>query len=305
MRKVLLALLLVPAAAGVALIVLAATSTAGTGQPPGSPRPFVAAGLTSDGQLVGFASNDPQNFTAIGPVTGLDGDGKLIGIDCRVSNATVYGVGDRGGIYTLNLQTAAATKVSQLTVALNGTTFGVDFNPAANRLRVVSDTGQNLRHNIDDPNGMPAMGQTVADTPLKAPPAPEVATGVSGAAYYNNDQDPATATTLFVLDTKQDQVTIQSPANAGSLAATGKLGVDAQGDAGFDIHYDSETGAATNHARGLATLNVDGTYRLYDIELLTGRATLIGDFPPGQQITDLTTGFRKTEIEGITLGEYI
>jgi hypothetical protein len=36
-------------------------------------------------------------------------------------------------------------------VALQGTRFGVDFNPAANRLRVISDLGQNLRHNIDDP----------------------------------------------------------------------------------------------------------------------------------------------------------
>jgi hypothetical protein len=34
--------------------------------------------------------------------------------------------------------------VSQLTVGLMGNAFGVDFNPAANRLRVVSDLGQNL-----------------------------------------------------------------------------------------------------------------------------------------------------------------
>jgi hypothetical protein len=111
----------------------------------------------------------------------------------------------------------------------------------------------------------------------------------------------ATATTLFGLDTNLDQVTIQLPANAGTLAATGKLGVDEQGDAGFDIHYDAETGTATNHARGIATLNVDGRYRLYEIELLTGRAVLVGEFPQGQQVIDLTTGFREVEIEGIVL----
>ena len=303
MRRIVLSLLLIPFVAGAALIVTSAVSGSPGPVDPGTPQPFVAAGLTSTGELVGFASNDPKNFTTIGPITSLQGDQKVVGIDCRVSNATVYGVGDRGGIYTLDLQTAAATKVSQLTVALNGTSFGVDFNPAANRLRVVSDTGQNLRHNLDDPNGMPAMGQTVADTQLKAPPAAEVAKGVTGVAYYNNDQDPATATTLFALDTMLDQITIQSPANAGSLAPTGKLGVDAQGDAGFDIHYDADAPTTTNHSRGIAALNVGGAYHLYDIELLTGRATLIGDFPQGQQIIDLTTGFRRGEIEGIVLAE--
>ena len=168
MRRIVLSLLLIPFVAGAALIVTSAVSGSTGPVDPGTPQPYVAAGLTSTGELVGFASNDPKNFTTIGPITGLQGDQKVVGIDCRVSNATVYGVGDRGGIYTLNLQTAAATKVSQLTVALNGTSFGVDFNPAANRLRVVSDTGQNLRHNLDDPNGMPAMGQTLSEDKITA-----------------------------------------------------------------------------------------------------------------------------------------
>jgi hypothetical protein len=186
--------------------------------------------------------------------------------------------------------------VSQLTVRLAGTYFDVDFNPAANRLRVVSDSGQNLRHNIDDPEGMPAVGQTVADTPLTAPPTAGRVAGVTGAAYTNSDDDANTSTTLFVLDTMQDQVMIQSPANAGTLAATGKLGGDAQGDAGFDIHYDPDTGVATNPGHGIATLNIDGAYRLYDVELLTGKATVIGDFPQGQQVFDLTTGFPRQSV---------
>ena len=39
--------------------------------------------------------------------------------------------------------------MSQLTIPLDGTVFGVDFNPAADRLRIISDTGQNLRHNVN------------------------------------------------------------------------------------------------------------------------------------------------------------
>jgi len=85
---------------------------------------------------------------------------------------------------------ARAAKVSQLTVALAGQSFGVDVNPAANRLRIISDTGQNLRHNLDDPNGAPAAGTTATDGMLTVPPATVAAAGVTGAAYTNNDLDP-------------------------------------------------------------------------------------------------------------------
>ncbi|MFJ3819325.1 DUF4394 domain-containing protein, partial [Streptomyces sp. NPDC090056] len=109
---------------------------------------LISVGLTSDQRLVGFDVRDPAGTWSLGTVAGLKGDGKLVGIDFRVQNGKLYGVGDKGGIYTLD-DKAGAVKVSQLTVALQGKYFGVDFNPAANRLRVISDTGQNLRHNID------------------------------------------------------------------------------------------------------------------------------------------------------------
>jgi hypothetical protein len=268
-----------------------------------SASPFLVVGLTTDQTLVAFASNQPRRLRTLGRIRGLQGDQRLVGIDCRVADSTAYGVGDHGGIYRLRLRDATATKVSQLTVPLSGRAFDIDFNPAANRLRIISDTGQNLRHNLDHPTGTPAVGVTVVDAPLTVPPATGVAAGVTGAAYYNNDLDPATATTLFTLDTTGDQVAIQSPANAGTLVPTGTLGVDADAgsDAGFDIHY-TQDGASAD-GRGLAALKVNGTYRLYRVELLTGRARLVGSFPASRQVTDLTAGFNRSEIEGILLGE--
>ncbi len=267
-------------------------------------RPFLAVGLTDGQKLVAFASDNPRNITTIGRITGLQGDQSLVGIDFRVQDGKVYGVGDRGGIYTLGLRHATATQVSQLTIALQGSAFDIDFNPAANRLRVISDTGQNLRHNLDDPAGTPAAGQTAVDTALTIPPAAEAATGVTGAANTNNDLDPATATTLFVLDTHRDQIAIQSPANAGLLAATGKLGVDvdAGSDAGFEIQNPSGHDGTRGDGRALATLQVNGSYRLYEVHLLTGQASRVGAFPDKHQVIDLTTtGLRKLEIRGITL----
>lgn len=114
-------------------------------------------------------------------------------------------------------------------MALQGENFGVDFNPAANRLRVISDTGQNLRHNIDDPA---APRTTTVDGTLTNPAVPPTTTpttalGVTGAAYTNNDLDTTTATTLFDIDTTNDRVSLQSPAN-GTLAPTGALGVNSR-----------------------------------------------------------------------------
>jgi hypothetical protein len=305
MRNLLLSALLVVGLGGTAAIPVAASEQVdtrpSTAQHDGSRRdrpaqPFVVAGLTDDQTLVTFASDNPTKVRTAGRIRGLAGDRRLVGIDCRVADSKAYGVGDRGGVYTLSLLDATATKVSQLTVPLDGRWFDVDFNPAANRLRILSDRGQNLRHNLDDPTGTPPAGVTVADTPLTTPPATQPTAGVSGAAYYNNDGDPATATTLFTLDPTRDQVAVQSPANAGLLAPTGTLGVDAESDAGFDIHYGAQ-GAADG--RGLAALKVNGTYRLYRVELLTGRARLVGAFPVRRQVTDLTAGFRDDELEGV------
>ena len=64
----------------------------------------------------------------------------------------------------------------------------------------MSDTGQNLRVNVDD-------GVATVDTPLSIPGTTPVnpATGITGAAYTNNDADPNTATTLFDIDVARDQ----------------------------------------------------------------------------------------------------
>ena len=234
-------------------------------------------GLTNDGRLVTFRAQSPKRTKDIGYVTGLGGtDTALVGIDFRVQDGKLYGVGNGGGVYTIDTRTAKAEFVNALTVPLSGTSFGVDFNPAADRLRIISDTGQNLAHNVNA-SGMTAANLTLTYT---VPPATPVvpATGITAAAYTNNDlNQPATATTLFDLDTMQDQVVIQSPPAAGILAATGKLGVDAGSDAGFDI-YSQLSGDVTVANVPFATVMTDGKYRFFFINLTTGNATSLGAF---------------------------
>ena len=239
-------------------------------------------GLTADQRLVLFGECNPSRPRDLGPVTGLTGtDTALVGIDYRVQNGLLYGVGNGGGVYRFETQGApVATFVNQLTVALDpaATAFGVDFNPAADRLRIISDTGQNLRHNVND------GGTTIADGTLNyiegTPPAPVTATGVAAAGYTNNDLDPNTATTLFDVDGARDQVVAQSPANSGILAATGKLVADAEGPVGFDVYSTLRDGTTIRNA-GFAALSVGGTTGFYRVDVLTGEAVLIGALGAG------------------------
>ena len=110
--------------------------------------------------------------------------------------------------------------------------------------------------------------------------------GVAGAAYTNNDLDPNTATTLFDLDTAADQLSVQSPANAGALAPTGKLLVDAGPVAGFDI-YSRRAFGTTQGNHGFAAISVLGRSSFYQVSLLTGRASRIGSFRPSAQVADI------------------
>jgi hypothetical protein len=236
-------------------------------------------GLTDKGKLVRFREDAPGRAREIGAVSGLTGsDTMIVGIDYRVQDGKLYGVGNGGGVYTINTTTAQAQFVNALTVPLNGTSFGVDFNPAADRLRIISDTGQNLAHNVN------AGGVTLENSVLTytIPPAMPVvpATGVTAAAYTNNDLPPAgagTATTLFDVDTTLDQIVVQSPPGTGLLVATGKLGFDAGPAAGFDIYTNVMRGAAAAN-RGFAALSANGVFSFYRINLTTGRAVRVGAF---------------------------
>ena len=244
----------------------------------GSRSDLVALGVTNDLRLFCFETDDPRDTERIGTIA-LSGDTGLVGMDYRPANDTLYAVGNAGGLYTIDDRTAAATKVDQLDVALSGTAFGVDVNPAADALRIISDTGQNLRHPF-------ATGTTVSDTALTVGTPPATALGVSGAAYTNNDLDPTTGTTLFDIDATLDQVEIQSPANSGMLVVTGKLGIDTAAPIGFDI-YSRLSRGTTSDVKSFASLTVDGRTRLFQVNLLTGRAAQVGSFSSGLQPIDI------------------
>lgn len=232
-------------------------------------------GLTERGTLISFDTTTPGTTSTPVAVTGLGAGETLVGIDFRPQTGQLYGLGSGSNLYLLNATTGVASLVGPLIdspvmsspVLLSGTSFGIDFNPLPDRLRIVSDADQNLRVN-------PGNGVTIVDGALN-PGNPNVV----GAAYTNSFLGGFTSTMLFVLDSATDQLLLQLPPNAGTLTAIGDLGVDFSDVAGFDI-----LGASS----AFASLNIGGTATgLYSINLGTGEASLIGDVGGGARLADI------------------
>ncbi len=230
-------------------------------------------GVTTSNQLVRFNSGTTTTTTTVGNIGGLQAGENIVGIDFRPANGQLYALGSSSRLYTINVGTGVATQVGTTgAFTLNGTEFGFDFNPTVDRIRVVSNTGQNLRLNPND-------GALAATDPNLNPGTPQVT-----AAAYTNNFAGATTTTLYDIDTNNDTLYRQDPANAGTLVAVGALGVDASAVNGFDI--------ASSNGSAFAALTVGGTTRLYSINLTTGAATAVGTIGTG-------TG---TALRGLAIG---
>ena len=205
-------------------------------------------------------------------ITGLQAGENILGIDFRPLNGQLYALGSSSRIYTLNLGTGAATAVgSQLPTLLVGSDFGFDFNPTVDRIRVVSDLGQNLRLNPIDGTISAIDGMINPGTPT-----------LSGAAYSENFAG-ATTTSLFVIDHNTDKLYLQSPPNNGTLVERGALGINITNSNGFDI------GSTSNKAYLLATVNSEN--KIYSINTTTGAASVVSNYPNAVRGFALGLGF--------------
>lgn len=202
------------------------------GEPRTPPAGLVYA-VTTANELVAFNADTPGVILGRAPIANLAAGERIVGIDFRPANNLLYALGSSGQLYLLDSFSAAASRVgAPLAMPLTGSEFGFDFNPTVDRIRVVSDAGQNLRLHPDTGALAAADGALAyAATDANAGRTPRVV----GAAYTNPDTNPATGTTLFVIDSSLDIGAIQDPPNAGVLNTFASLGIDASDLVGFDI----------------------------------------------------------------------
>ncbi|WP_375451561.1 DUF4394 domain-containing protein [uncultured Devosia sp.] len=219
-----------------------------------------AVALAGDKTLVMF---DTETLAVAGmmDVTGVE---SLHGIDVRPADGLLYGVAADNTVVTIELATGAATVKSSLSEALpEGVAAIVDFNPMADRLRLMGTDGTNLRANVDD--GMVTVDGKLAyeEADMHAGEAPAIA-----AAAYTNSVGKPEATKMFDIDTTIVALIQQTKPNDGTLAAIGKLGIDGAENYAIDI---SATAELVNTAYLLA-----GT-TLHTVDLETGAATAVGE----------------------------
>lgn len=260
------------------------TACASTSEPAGGPRPETVYAVTDAAELIRFNAGRPQHIEQRLPLQGLPPGDRLVGIDFRVARGVLYALSASGRLYTVDTSTARLSAVgSGAPVALQGQRFGVDFNPVADRVRVASDSGQNLRLHPDT-GALAATDPAVQLPATRTGAAPVV---VAGAAYTYNKRDDK-LTTNYAIDiangwlltqgSREGVQPVVSP-NTGVLAAVGELGTGALEDAAFDI-------ADTNNA-ALAALRSGGRTRLFAVDLDSGRATLLGTVGDGRALWGL------------------
>lgn len=261
-----------------------AAACATDAEPPGSPRRETVWALSARGELLRVNAGVPQQVQQRVAVSGLEVGDRWVGIDFRVARGVLYALSARGRLYTLDLATGRASRVGQQDVELIGTRFAMDFNPAVDRIRVMSDSGQNLRLHPD-------TGAVVARDPAPAYAAGDPADGqrplIAAAGYtYNKVNEKLTSNyaidlargTLVLQGSREGVVPEVSP-NTGRLFTVGALATGALDDAALDIADIDNT--------ALAALATRGRTRLFRLDLASGQATLLGTLADGGPITGL------------------
>jgi len=236
---------------------------------------------SSSQALFSFDSANAAGSTTIATITGL-GLGQIVrGIDFRPADGLLYAITTTAEVptnvrlYTINLSTGAAAAVGA-GFTLTGNTssrFSIDFNPVADRLRLVTGDGQNYRVN-------PIDGTLVAqdtslfdgvDTPL-----------ISGLAYTNNVVG-ATQTTLYAYEYFTDTVGMIGSLNGTPNSPNGGL-YTVVGDSGV-VTFSAAAGMDISGTTGIAYFAADdndsatSASELFTVNLGTGALTMVGNLP--------------------------
>jgi len=247
--------------------------------------------LTSDNHLVSFKPLTPGTFDTDVAVTGLQGSEVIVGFDFRPSNGRLYAITDAARVYTVDTATGAASGAVTLTAnildltapftVLLGTSFAVDFSAFDNVLRVQSNTGQNVRVNVDD-------GTVITDGALN-PGTPQV----GGIAFNNNFAGVPTAPSQYEIDLATDAL-VRQTSLTGALTTVGPITVEPLDDVvDFTAGGDFDIVGGEN-GLSIAALQPTGATQstLYRVNLANGSLTSLGLLGAGATTTVKTLAVR-------------
>lgn len=230
-------------------------------------------GLTST-RIVTFDTANPGVILSSSPIAGL-GNVSLRGIDFRPADGQLYALGSNGNLFrlTANGNSYQATDLGALSTAPQGSSFGFDFNPTVDRIRVTSDTNQNLRLNqTTSPPGVNVDGAITLNDSSNIDLI---------AAAYTNSVAGATTTTLYGLDAFTDALVRSTNANAGLYTNT-NVGGGLFGPLGVTFGSTDQLGFDISAITGGAFFSLNDGF--FSVDLTTGAATRIGTIGAGNLI---------------------
>jgi hypothetical protein len=207
------------------------------------------------GDTIAMVDTAQKKATGMFKVSGISG--ALVGIDVRPADGLLYGLVDDGTVVTIAMDGKATVKSKLDTMLAKGVAATVDFNPVADRLRVMGSDGMSLRANVDDGKVTKDGDHKYAEADMHKGEKPNVIAGA-----YTHSVKGTKETALFNIDGTIGALVKQAPPNDGILGAVGKLGIKPTTVA-FDIWSDG--------TKNEAWLMADGT--LYSVDLATGKAT--------------------------------
>ena len=229
---------------------------------------LIAPSAQAAGWIVGLL--DGKSIVTIDPASrkvaskvDIKGAAAIIGIDVRPADGMLYGVASDGSIVTIDVKSGQATMKSKLSEMLKpGVAASVDFNPVADRLRLMGSDGTSLRVNVDDGKATVDGSHKYKDGDANAGKTPRVVAGA-----YTNSWKGTQSTTLYNIDAATGALVTQAPPNDGVLNTVGSLGMALNGPVAFNI-------VASQPDKNDAWLAAGGS--LYWVDLKTGKATMAG-----------------------------
>jgi hypothetical protein len=228
---------------------------------------LAATGAQAAGWIVGLVGGntlvtiDPATRKVATKVDVKGANGSVAGFDVRPADGMLYVITSDGTIGTIDVKSGLITRKSKLSQPWKAGTTTIDFNPVADRLRVMSSEGVNARVNVDDGQVTVDGGHKYKDGDVNAGKKPKVIAGA-----YSNSKKGATATTLYNVDATTGALVTQAPPNDGTLNTVGPLGITLSEPVAFNIVADGEGNNAWLTSGG----------NLYSVALDSGKATLVG-----------------------------
>jgi hypothetical protein len=255
--------------------------------------------LTKTNQLITISNAAIPTVTSLPvTVTGLTAGQTLAGMDYRPNTGELFGLGydtlnGSSQLYIINATTGVAVPVTAtpFILALGNGSIGFDFNPTADRIRVVGSNGKNYRLN---PNN--TITATDTDLGFAAGDAHAGATPAVGACAYTNSFIASPTTTLYTYDETLNAVLLQNPPNGGVLNTVGSSGITVNANdrtVDMDIFYNAAI--STNIAYLAANTTGSSADNLYTINLTSGFATNVGQIGlTGTAIKDIAVVIDRT-----------